>query len=148
MRDARLNDIAFADDVYCFRLAWGELVELQEKTGCGPLFLLNRLIGGDWRVEDISNIIRLGLIGGGMEPVPAGKLTRRYVEGRPPLENHQLALLVLQAGIMGAPEEPVGESEAVNQTASSTTSQMDASDLPPSMELAPSSASRRRKSTK
>lgn len=148
MRDARLDGIAFGDDVYSFRLAWGELVELQEKTDCGPLFLLNRLQSGTWKVQDISSIIRLGLVGGGMEPARAVQLTKRYVEERPPLENHALAFAVLSAALMGAPEEPVGESVAADQKGSGTTSQTDGSDLPKSMERERSSGSRRRKSTK
>lgn len=136
MRDARLDGIVFGDGDYSFRLGWGQLVELQEYTNAGPYFVLNRLHSGEWRVEDVSSIIRLGLIGAGMEPTPALKLVRRYVEDRPPLENHQLAVIILTAGLMGAPEEPVGESVAAKRKRrQSTISRTDASDLPPSMEL-------------
>lgn len=149
MRDARLTGITFGDGEYDFRLAWGQLVELQEKTNAGPLFVLNRLNSGEWRIEDISNIIRLGLIGGGTPPSTARTLVVRYVEERPLLENHLLAVVVLQAALMGSPEEPVGEQQAASPVeGSSTTFPTEKSDLPPSTELAPRSASRRRKSTK
>lgn len=149
MRDARLKEITFGDGEYDFRLAWGQLVELQEKCNGGPLFILNRLNSGEWRIEDISNIIRLGLIGGGMAPSAARTLVVRYVEERPLLENHLLAVVVLQAALMGSSEEPVGESVAANPAEeSSTTFLTERSDLPPSMEPAPPSGSRRRKSTK
>ena len=109
MRDGRLTGITFGDGEYDFRLAWGQLVELQERCSAGPLFVLNRLNSGEWRIEDISNVIRLGLVGGGMSPTDALTKVRRYVEERPPLENHTLAVVVLQAALMGSPEEAVGE---------------------------------------
>lgn len=148
MRDARLRGVVFGDDEYDFRLGWGEIVELQEKLGCGPHFLLNRLQTGEWLVQDISQIIRLGLIGGGLEPVAAVRLVKRYVEERPPLENHHLAFVVLTAGLMGSSEEPVGEPKAASPDQPSMTSRTEKSDLPPSTEPARSSATRRKKSTK
>jgi hypothetical protein len=138
MRDARLRGVVFADGEYDFRLAWGQLVELQEKCDAGPLFILNRLNSGEWRIEDISNVIRLGLIGGGLKPSEARTLTVRYVEERPLLENHMLAVVVLQAALMGSPEEPVGEREAASPTEESLMIfQTGKSDLPPSTEQAP-----------
>ncbi len=111
MRDAKVEQ-PFADGDYEFRLGWGQLSELQEKTDCGPYFLLSRIDSGEWRIEDISETIRLGLIGGGMVPKDALGLVKRYVLDRPPMENLPLAHVVLMAGLMGAPEEPPGEPKA------------------------------------
>jgi hypothetical protein len=123
MRDARVS-FDWADGTYSFRLAWGQLEELQEKCDAGPYVVLQRLHSGAWRIEDIANIIRLGLIGGGLEPAPALKLARRYVEARPPMENLIPAQVILSAGLAGAPEEKVGEGDAASQkTNSSTNSQ-------------------------
>ncbi|SOC93553.1 Phage tail tube protein, GTA-gp10 [Rhizobium sp. AN5] len=120
MRDARVT-FDWADGTYSFRLAWGQLEELQEKCDAGPYVVLQRLHSGAWRVEDISNIIRLGLIGGGMEPSPALKISRLYVEARPPMENLIPAQAILSAALMGAPEENVGEEDAANPEESSST---------------------------
>lgn len=120
MRDARIG-FDWADGTYSFRLAWGQLSELQEKCDAGPYVVLQRLHDGAWRIEDISNIIRLGLIGGGMEPAAALKIARRYVEERPPMENLIPAQVILSAGLMGVSEEPVGEQGAANQAGSSST---------------------------
>jgi hypothetical protein len=150
MRDARLRGIVFADGEYDFRLGWGQIVELQELVNAGPHFVLNRLHSGEWRVEDIAEIIRLGLLGADetMKPSVASGLVKRYVKERPLMENHTLAVVILTAALVGAGEEPVGEPEAANQTVQSTTSQMDESDLPPFTEQVLSSVTRRRKSTK
>lgn len=125
-RDARI-ELDWADGTYAFRLAWGQLAELQEKCDAGPYVVLQRLHSGAWRIEDISNIIRLGLIGGGLEPSPALKLTRAYVEARPPMESLIPAQVILSAALMGAPEEAVGEADAANQTEASLTSSPTAS---------------------
>ncbi|QKC99177.1 gene transfer agent family protein [Mesorhizobium sp. NZP2298] len=119
-RDARV-EMDWADGAYAFRLAWGQLAELQEKCNAGPYVVLNRLHSGQWLVEDISNVIRLGLIGGGMPPVDALKKVRAYVEDRPPLESIIIAQIALGAALTGAPEESVGETEAANPAESELT---------------------------
>ncbi|WP_236734442.1 gene transfer agent family protein [Agrobacterium tumefaciens] len=123
MRNATVT-FDWADGTYSFRLAWGQLAELQEKCDAGPYVVLQRLHSGEWRVEDISNIIRLGLIGGDMVPSRALNLTRAYVEARPPMESLIPAQVILSAALMGTPEEAVGEDDAASQkTNSSTNSQ-------------------------
>jgi len=103
-RDASIT-LDWADGTYVFRLAWAQLAELQEKCDAGPFVILDRLGNGAWKIEDISNVIRLGLIGGGIDPAKALKLTRAYVEARPPLENLVYAQGVLSVAVMGAPDE-------------------------------------------
>lgn len=114
----------WGDGTYSFRLAWGQLIELQEKCDAGPYVILQRLQAGAWRMEDIGNIIRLGLIGGGMPAADALKKTRTYVEAFPPFENLMPAQVILGAALMGAPDEAVGEDDAaVPKESSSTLSQ-------------------------
>lgn len=110
-RSAEIS-LDWADGHHTFALKWGQLAELQEKTDAGPYYVLGRLFDGTWRIEDIREPIRLGLIGGGMPPAQAMSLVRRYVEDRPPLENLTLAQAVMQASVVGAPEEEVGKSAA------------------------------------
>lgn len=106
-RDATITE-PFADADYVFRMAWGEIVQLQELRDCGPYVVLDRLVTGRWLVQDIREPIRLGLIGGGLKPVEALKLVRQYVEQRPAIESLEIATRILQAGLVGAPDEPVG----------------------------------------
>jgi len=108
-------DLDWADGTYRFALRWGELAELQEKTEAGPYAVLQRIGSGSWRIEDLSNVVRLGLIGGGMTPGDAMKKVRFYVEQRPPMESVALAYAILQAALLGAPDEPMGEAEAPSQ---------------------------------
>lgn len=123
-RDASVA-LDWADGTYQFRLAWAQIGELQEKCNAGPFEILRRLSAGTWRVEDISNVLRLGLIGGGMEPIKALKLVRSYVEDRPPMENLLHAQAVISAGLMGAPDEDVVKKNSEATANGSTISQME-----------------------
>jgi hypothetical protein len=115
-------DLDFGDGAQRFRLAMGELEELQEKTGAGPFKVAQRLMTGDWLVADVRETIRLGLIGGGLHPLQALGLVRRYVDERPHwLANAAIAQIVLSAALAGAPEEEPGKEgapEATNEASS------------------------------
>lgn len=116
MADENRNGVVefdFGDGSHRFRLALGELEELQEKTGVGPFMLMQRMITGEWRTQDVVQTLRLGLIGGGMPPADALRLVRRYVEQRSDwLNNAASARLVIFAAVAGAPEEAPGKSDA------------------------------------
>lgn len=101
-------DLDWADGHHDFRLAIGELEELQEKTSVGPPVVLRRLHGGEWFVADVRETIRLGLVGGGMKATEALVLVRRYVDERPDwLNNALLARVIIEAALVGVADEPV-----------------------------------------
>lgn len=118
-RDGSLT-MPFADGNYVFALRWAELIKLQEEVDAGPYIIATRLMNGMWRMSDISSTIRLGLIGGGLEPAKALRLVQEYVEARPPMETLALAQGVLGVALYGAQDEPPGE--APGEASGSTTS--------------------------
>jgi hypothetical protein len=132
-RDGSIS-LTWGDGEHRFRLAIGQLRELQEKCDAGPAEIAGRLTDGRWRVNDVREAVRLGLIGGGMVPAEAYRLTARYVDERPLLESVPVAQAVLMAALVGAPEEPVGKAEAAEAETGAT---MSASPSPPSTEPAP-----------
>lgn len=97
----------WGDGTYEFRLGWGEIAKIQEACDAGPFVILDRLRSGACRLEDISSVIRWGLIGGGLSPVQALKCIRLYVEDRPPGESRMTAYAIMAAGCIGAPEEQI-----------------------------------------
>lgn len=130
----------FAGDERVFRLPWRELIQLQESRDAGPAMILARISIGYWRVEDIREIIRLGLQGGGMSATDALKLVRVQIEENPadlggPDGFVQLAIRVLSAAIDGAPDEPLGESSAPIQSSESMISPTERSGSEPSTPL-------------
>jgi hypothetical protein len=110
-RSGKTPPLEWADGTYEFALAWGELSELQDACNAGPFVVLARLASSQWRIEDVATTIRLGLIGGGVQPAKALKLVKTYVEARPQdlVVNASFARGILETSIVGAPEEAPGE---------------------------------------
>lgn len=115
------TEFDWADGTYKFRLGLGQIRELQEKTKVGPRRLFVRIQSGDWLIDDLRETIRLGLIGGGMEPVKALELVRAYFDKRPKLENVEPALRILGAFLIGVPDDPVGKTPAAEDASKTKT---------------------------
>lgn len=120
-RDASIT-LDWADGTYVFRLAIGQLRELQEKCDAGPAHIMSRLSSGWWMVDDIVQTIRLGLIGGGLGPIEAMKLVRVYVEERPLVESIMPAIAILSSALVGAPDEDAQKKSEAETTAETSPS--------------------------
>ena len=114
--------LQFGDGEYPFRLAYGQFRELQETVNrprlevgapsIGALNLAEALrTGGAWP-SDAREVIRLGLIGGGMKADRALVLVKRYVENKPFYPSMLLAQAILMTALIGPPEDPVGKEPA------------------------------------
>jgi len=103
----------WGDGEQTFRLGIGQFRELQEKINLrrlaigapivGPMALVNALRANDAWPDDIRDVLRLGLVGGGKTPAEAHRLLAHYFDAVPPLENMRPAFVVLMAGLAGAP---------------------------------------------
>jgi hypothetical protein len=135
-RDASIR-LQFEDgEEYEFALRWGELIKLQEDRDAGPWVVLNRLASGEWFVQDVACVIRLGFIGGGMPWPDAIKKVKAYVESSPPAPYVVMAQQILGAALVGASDEQIKKAEAASQERESQNSQTESSGLPPSSEAA------------
>lgn len=121
--------LLWGDEERTFHLGIKEWEKVQEKCDAGPPEIHSRLAPmfaateagltihqiksngylGRWRVHDVREPIYRGLIGGGMEPTAAGKLVRELVDERELIESVCIAYQIVDASIVGAPDEPVGE---------------------------------------
>ena len=96
-----MSDISFraffGDAERDFALTDAMVTELEAKTqtGIGALYL--RIVGSQFRLTDLTEIIRLGLIGAGTNPEEAARLVRTYGENRPLDEVFPLALSIIDA---------------------------------------------------
>jgi hypothetical protein len=70
---------SWADGEYTFRLRIAELKAIQAATKAGVYTVFKRLMTSDCAIEDITETIRLGLIGGGTDPKDAKRLLEDYV---------------------------------------------------------------------
>ena len=110
-RDASI-EFVWGEGPTRFALRYGEISELCEKRKCGPLKLMRRIENEEWFIEDIYEIIRIGLIGGGAAPAEAYRIAERYVKNRPALESIPAAYAIIAAGLNGSPDDPPGKTEA------------------------------------
>jgi hypothetical protein len=88
-----------------FVLRIGELRALQDRCDAGPAFVLERLQTKRWRVEDVTETIRLALMGGGMERAEAQRIVALHVEAKPLSPSVMLATVVLAAALHGPLDE-------------------------------------------
>jgi hypothetical protein len=109
--------LPFGDATHVFRLRIGELRELEAKRNAGMIEVYNRLASLNFRVDDITETLRLGLIGGGMASPMALGLVAKYVVPTTFLVHGVIARAVLAAAIMGDEGDPVGKELAENLTA-------------------------------
>lgn len=109
--DARV--IRWPGGEHRFILRLGELRALQKSCDAGPEQVFNRLRLGTWRVDDIIEPIRLGLIGSGeMKDSEAGPFVTTLMAQHPPVEFKLTAIAIMGASLLGDPDDPVGEQEA------------------------------------
>lgn len=88
-----------------YRLRIGELRALQEKCDKGPMEILAALTTGRWRVDDVIQPIRLGLIGGGMPMDEALRVVNFNVHDGNLGQAVIYAVAIVQAAITGPPDE-------------------------------------------
>ena len=66
--------IVWAGGEHDFRFAIGELRALEQRCDCGCAVILARLFEGKFKVDDIYEVLRLGLMGGGLTERQAVRL--------------------------------------------------------------------------
>lgn len=100
-----------------FALYLGQLRALQEAVDAGPEELLIRLRVGKWRVDDLAHTLRLGLIGGGMGEVDAGRLVASLFDLHPVMAFKSTVLDVLIEALIGPEDDQPGKSEGAAPSA-------------------------------
>jgi len=143
-------ELAWADGSYLFALKLKQIEELQRLCGAGLGEIAQRLlVERRWRVSDVVERIRLGVVGGGLPAVRARELVDTYVDGRPladprdpanPLATAQAIIMAAYFGVAEAAEEPEGKAGAAADD------ETDGSTSRPSTARPSRSASRRAKS--
>lgn len=102
--DGDIN-LVWGGDKRRFRLAIENLLALQEKRNSGPLEIATRLRLGSWKLEDITDTIRIGLIGAGVDWKTAEKLVADHIKPGQISYHAMTAFAILMAALQGAPED-------------------------------------------
>ncbi len=119
-------DLVWGRGLQHFRIGIAEFRMLQDTVNrrrlglgaplVGPMDLLNALRANNAWPDDIRDVLRLGLIGGGMKPPEAHSEMVHYFDRSPPLEHMKTAMVVLLAGLAGAP----GDDDAAKKKTATT----------------------------
>lgn len=113
---ARGVDLTWQGGESNFLLTIDLLRALEKHCDAGPNYVLNRLLTGEWRVDDIIQPIRLGLEGGGLDKEDARRLVRLHIEDNFSVKHVLLAKAILAHTLYGDVEEETddqGEPKAV-----------------------------------
>lgn len=97
----------WADGTYAFRLTVAGALELESKCDAAIAVVAQRLNSGAYRINDVRETIRIGLIGGGSKPDAALRLVRTYVDDRPLMESAVLARVIMGGLMFGFAESPL-----------------------------------------
>lgn len=103
-------DLAFGDGSYIFALPIKQIIAMEAKAG--PIDAVKyRLMNGGWSIQDITETIRHGLIGGGkgmvsgveseVSALKANLLVDTYIDGRPLAEIAIIAQSIIAALYVG-----------------------------------------------
>lgn len=116
---------------YAFDLGLDQWRRIQDRCNAGPGEIYRRLIVvamalqqgltlaqaaamgmiGDWRIDDMREVLLQGLIGGGLTEIEAGPIIRRLVDGDRDFKvNLALAYAVAKHGLRDFEDAPPGES--------------------------------------
>lgn len=98
---ARGVDLTWPGGEHEFNLPIDLLRALQDRCDAGPAFIYNRLLSGEWRVDDIISTIRLGLEGGGMDKEDARRLVKHHIEEDFGIKHVLLARVILAHTLYG-----------------------------------------------
>lgn len=131
------EELVWAGGEHRFRLGIGELRAVEQACDAGVSVVLLRLLGQQWKVDDVLSPIRLGLIGGGMKDAEAKRLMDTVTGTNSLYELATTAADVLRRFIMWTQEDAPGEPKA-GEDQTQTRSQTDAPDGQVSTEAAPS----------
>ena len=120
---------AGGEDQFC--LAIGHILDLEERCKAGIAVIARRLTTDGWGLSDVRETIRLGLIGGGMDPERAMSKVKNHIDLNPNglAPAVLVAYAVLDYTLFGAPkDDPVGKEKPAEAKEPGSTTMTDASD--------------------
>lgn len=110
-RSQIIRQVPIGPDCFDLKFGLGEAEFIQERHDMGPQYALDMIGAGRWSVRLLGDVVFTALVGGGAKPETARRVVEKWVTGRPWAESAPLAQLILQAGVVGVPDEPPGKDE-------------------------------------
>ena len=105
-------ELVWAGDERRFRLGLDELFALQDRCDACPAEIAARLRSGAWRIQDIQEVFRLGLIGAGEDAKKAKALVAEHIVPGRLQSNVLIAFAIVLSALQGDENDPVGKDQA------------------------------------
>lgn len=132
-------ELVWADEPRKFRIAIGEFRSLQESINerrveigaepAGPSTILTALRTNNAWPDDVRDVLKAGLVGGGLAYDKAQRLLVRHFDNKPLLAHTKTAFLVLLAALVGVPDDEPAKKKTMDgpsaETLPNETSQSD-----------------------
>jgi hypothetical protein len=106
------EEIVWPGGEHAFRLGIGELRAIEQKSEAGCAVIMMRLLTTAWKIDDVIQPIRLGLIGGGMAERDAQRVLENAMDTASPYSLAVTAADVLRRFIMWETADQPGEPQA------------------------------------
>jgi hypothetical protein len=131
MNRAPTHRAFFGDAEHDFALTAPLILELERKTSTGIYALGNRVFAGHCSLADVTETIRLAMIGGGTDPEEAQALVSTYTTARPIIHAYMLAVEILTLTLNGpAAGEDAGDDNAGDDPEGTEADDLDQSETP------------------
>lgn len=104
MAETRLR-MFVGDGEHDLELTMPLIVELERLAGAGVGAIFKRIVGGTFYATELCEVVRLALVGAGMDPKRAAEHCATWVQGRPFAETLPITIAILEAVWFG-PTKP------------------------------------------
>lgn len=105
------EEIVWPSGEHAFRLGIGELRAIEQKSDAGCAVIMMRLLSTAWKIDDVIQPIRLGLIGAGMAERDAQRTLETAMDTASPYALAVTAADILRRFIMWeTADQPGGDS--------------------------------------
>jgi hypothetical protein len=93
----------------------GQLRKLEQKRNLSTSEIYERLRSRTWRADDLREVIKIGLEGGGLNVNQADELLLEYFDPFPKLPFVVVALRILEAAFVGPQDDEIPKGEAAEE---------------------------------
>lgn len=124
----------WGDGEHTFRLTVKGVIELEQKCDAAFAVIFARLNDMTFKLSDVRETLRIGLIGGAMPPTKAHELVERYA--LPLIESLPIARAVVAGVMFGFEASPLGNPEAAPSGSPNPSTPPNSQEPPTSLESA------------
>lgn len=111
------EEIVWPGGEHSFRLGIGELRAIEQRSDAGCAVVMMRLLGQQWKIDDVVGPIRLGLVGGGMDERQAQKVLDAALDIASPYALAVTAADIIRRFIMWETDDQPGGDQPGEQQA-------------------------------